>query len=143
VAELRPHVDELRAIGVEPYVIGSGTPEQASEFFGRIESAAQPVFIPDDPQVLPVLSDHELVSYAAAGWKRSVVATLHPATWGRGFKSMLKYKQGKTMGDPWQLGGAMIIRRDGEVTWQFRSETAGDHPAIATLVDEARKAVAA
>jgi len=34
------------------------------------------------------------------------------------------------------------VRPDGAVTFRYRSETGGDHPAVATLVDEARKAVA-
>ncbi len=131
MAELRPHVEELRAIGVEPYVIGSGTPAEARDFQKLLEADS-----------LPILVDEELVSYGAAGWKRSVTATLHPATWLRGARSMLKHRQRKTMGDPWQLGGAMIVRPDGEVTWSYGSATSGDHPALATILDEARKAVA-
>jgi hypothetical protein len=132
VAELRPHVEELRTIGVEPSVIGSGTPQEARDFQRHLQAES-----------LPVLVDQELVSYAAAGWIRSATATMHPSSWWRGVKSMIAHPQRKTAGDPWQLGGAMIIRPGGEVTWSFRSETGGHHPSIATLVDEARKAVAA
>jgi hypothetical protein len=130
VAELRPHVEELRAIGVEPYVIGSGTPSDARDFQRRVHAES-----------VPVLVDQKLVSYAAAGWKRSMGATLHPSSWLHGIKSFVKHPQRKTAGDPWQLGGAMIIR-DGEIRWSFKSETGGHHPSIATLVDEARKAIA-
>ena len=132
MAELRPHVEELRSIGVEPYVIGSGTPAEARDFQRHLHAES-----------VPVLVDQKLASYAAAGWKRSATATMHPSSWWRGLKSMIAHPQRKTAGDPWQLGGAMIVRRDGEVTFRFRSETGGHHPAIATLVDEARKAVAA
>jgi hypothetical protein len=131
VAELRPHVEELRGIGVEPYVIGSGTPAQAKSFQEHLHAES-----------LPVLVDQPLASYRAAGWKRSMGATLHPSSWLRGIKSMIKHPQRKTAGDPWQLGGAMIVRPDGEVTWRFKSETGGHHPALATLLEEARKAVA-
>jgi len=130
VAELRPHVDELRAIGVEPYVIGSGTPAEAHDFQRHVHAES-----------VPVLVDQKLASYSAAGWKRSMGATLHPSSWLHGIKSFVKHPQRKTAGDPWQLGGAMIIR-DGEIRWSFKSETGGHHPSIATLVDEARKAVA-
>ena len=132
MAELRPHVEELRQIGVEPYVIGSGTPAQARDFQRHVHAES-----------VPVLVDQALASYAAAGWKRSMAATMHPKSWLHGVKSMIAHPQRKTAGDPWQLGGAMIVRPDGEVTFRFRSETGGDHPAIATLLDEARKAARA
>lgn len=128
---MRPHVEELRRIGVEPYVIGSGTPEQARHFQQHV-----------DAMELPIFSDEKLASYQAAGLKRSMAATLSPRTWWKGARSMASHRQGKTAGDPWQLGGAMIVRPDGEVTWRFASEVSGDHPAIATLLDEARKAAA-
>jgi hypothetical protein len=131
VAELRPHVDELRRIGVEPCVIGSGTPAEARAFQQRLEA-----------ETLPILVDEELTSYTAAGLKRSVTGTLSPKSWLKGAKAMIAHPQKKTAGDPWQLGGAMIVRSDGEVTWRFASGHSGDHPAIATLLDEARKAVA-
>jgi hypothetical protein len=131
VAELRPHVDELRALGVEPWVIGSGTPAEAREFQRHVHAES-----------LPVLVDQKLATYQAAGWKRSMGATLHPSSWLHGIKSMIAHPQRKTAGDPWQLGGAMIIRPDGEVTWSFKSEAGGHHPPVATLVAEARKAVA-
>jgi hypothetical protein len=132
VAELRPHVPELRAIGVEPYVIGSGTPAQAKEFQEKMAA-----------HELPILSDQALASYRAAGFKRSATATmLHPSTWLRGFKAALKHRQGLTKGDPWQLGGAMIVRPDAEATWHFVSQAGGHHPPLGQLYDEARRAVA-
>jgi hypothetical protein len=131
VAELRPHVPELRTIGVEPYVIGSGSPAQAQQFQQKMKV-----------ETLPVLSDQRLESYRAAGFKRSAVATmLHPSTWARGLKIALKYRQGRTLGDPWQLGGAMIVRPDGELRWRFVSAAGGHHPSLAQLLDEARRAV--
>ena len=130
MAELRPHVDELRAIGVEPFVIGSGTPAEARDFQRHVHAES-----------VPVLVDRKLASYRAAGWKRSMGATLHPSSWLHGIKSFVKHPQRKTAGDPWQLGGAMLVR-DGDIRWSFKSETGGHHPTIATLVDEARKAVA-
>jgi len=132
VAELRPHADELRAIGVDPYVIGSGTPDEASAFVRHVKAES-----------IPVLVDQPLATYRAAGWKRSMGATLHPSSWLHGIKAMIKHPQRKTAGDPWQLGGAMIVRPDGDVRWSFKSEAGGHHPAIATLIDEAHKAAVA
>jgi len=132
VAELRPHVDELRTLGVEPWVIGSGTPAEARDFQQHIHAES-----------IPVVVDQALASYRAAGMKRSVFRTLHPKSWARGIKAMIAHPQRRTAGDPWQLGGAMIVRPDGDVRWRYVSDAAGDHPAVATLLDEARKAVAA
>jgi hypothetical protein len=132
VAELRPHVEELRHIGVEPYVVGSGSPQQAQQFAEHMNAGD-----------LPIFSDKSLASYRAAGFKRSAVATiLHPASWLRGARVAWKYRQGRTMGDPWQLGGALLVRTDGSVNWRFRSESSGEHPTIPQLLDEARRAVA-
>jgi hypothetical protein len=132
VAELRPHVQHLREIGVAPYVIGSGSPAQAKKFQQKMEAEA-----------LPIFSDAALASYRAAGWVRSPVATmLNPRTWLNGLKIAGKYWQGRTQGDPWQLGGALVIRPDGETVWRYRSEASGDHPTLAQLEDAARRAVA-
>lgn len=132
MAELRPHVGELRGLGVEPTVVGSGTPAQARNFQRHLHA-----------EELPVVVDEPLASYRAAGMKRSVFRTFHPKSWLRGIKSMIAHPQRRTAGDPFQLGGAILVRPDGEVTWRFVSDAAGDHPPIATLLDEARKAAAA
>jgi len=132
VAELRPHARELRQLGVEPFVVGSGTPAQARDFQRHIEA-----------EEIPVVVDQALASYRAAGMKRSVFRTMHPKSWWKGMKSMIAHPQRRTAGDPWQLGGAMIVRPDGDVTYHFVSDAAGDHPPVATLLDEARKAGAA
>jgi hypothetical protein len=131
VAELRPHAEELIDIGVRPFVIGSGSPEQALAFTRQLEL----------DEKLPIFSDQPLASYKTAGFLRTVVGTLHPSTWVKGLKSFRTHPQKRTAGDPWQLGGAMIVRPSGEVTWRFVAEKSGEHPAIQTLLDEARKAV--
>ena len=130
---MRPHVEELRAIGVEPYVIGSGTPDDARAFARHMHTEG----------ALPILVDEALASYRAAGLKRSVGATLlHPGSWLRGIKSMAAHPQRRTAGDPWQQGGAMLVRPDGAITWRYVSQYSGDHPAISVLLAEARRAVA-
>jgi alkyl-hydroperoxide reductase/thiol specific antioxidant family protein len=132
VAELRPHVEELRAAGVDPWVVGSGTPAQARDFQRHIHA-----------EDVPVVVDEQLVPYRAAGMKRSVFRTFHPKSWWKGVKSMIAHPQRRTAGDPFQLGGVMIVRPDGQVRYHYVSDAAGDHPPVATLVDEARKAAGA
>ena len=132
MAELRPHADELKQLGVDPWVVGSGTPAEARDFQEHIHA-----------ENVPVVVDQALASYRAAGMKRSMFRTLHPKSWARGIKAMIAHPQRRTAGDPWQLGGVMIVRSDGDVTYRYISDAGGDHPAVATLLDDARKAVAA
>ena len=131
MAELRPHVATLRQIGVEPYVIGSGTPDQARAFQTQLEA-----------HEVPILSDTALASYRAAGLQRSARATLSLKGARTYLKAVRAFRQGRTAGDPWQLGGAMIVRPSGEVTWRFASAHGGDHPSIDMLLAEARRAAA-
>ncbi len=126
---MRPHVEELRKLGVEPYVIGSGNQEQAREFAELVGAGD-----------VPILSDSKLVSYRAAGMKRSVGATLSLKGLMSYVRAFKRFKQGKTAGDPWQLGGAFIVKPSGEITYAYRSAFGGDHPAPQLLVEEARKA---
>ena len=127
---MRPHVDDLRKAGVEPYVIGSGTPAQARDFARLVEVDG----------VLPILSDEKLASYRAAGMKRTMLGTLSLRAVGNYVRSYKQFKQGKTMGDPWQLGGAFIVTPAGDITYAHVGQYGGDHPDPALLVAEARKA---
>jgi hypothetical protein len=129
VAELRPHVEELRSLGVEPYVIGSGNQQQAGEFAELVGAGD-----------LPILSDTKLTSYRAAGMKRSMGATLSFKGIANYVRSFKRFKQGKTAGDPWQLGGVFIVKPSGEIAFEYRSAHGGDHPDPQLLVTEARKA---
>jgi hypothetical protein len=130
VAELRPHVPRFRQLGVEPYVIGSGSSSQAKRFQEKLEAFA-----------LPIFSDKPRATYRAAGWKRSAVATmLDPRSWVRGLALVGKFWQGRTEGDPWQLGGALVIRPDGQTVYRFASAHSGDHPSLAALEEAARRA---
>lgn len=39
------------------------------------------------------------------------------------------HSQSAVAGDPFQLGGAAIVRAGGAVDWTYRSRFAGDHPS--------------
>ena len=125
---MRPHLDELRR-SVVPVVIGSGAPPFAKEFQAKMD-------VPD----LPIFSDEERVSFRAAGMRGRQSLLNLPRTIARGIATFIKHPQGKTMGDPFQLGGVVIVRPDGNVSYRFASEWAGQHPPIPTLLAEAAKA---
>jgi peroxiredoxin len=117
VAELRPHVDTIRALGAELFVIGTGGPHFAKAF-------QEDLGIPSTP----VLSDETRAAYLAAGFERSVAGILSPSMVKAGIRALRGgHRQKATMGDGLQLGGTMIVRPSGEVPYFFAGHFAGDH----------------
>ena len=84
----------------------------------------------------PVYVDTERRAYEALGMKRGVLAALgsvaavrHAArAWRAGFR------QGPVRGDPWQLGGVLVVRPGGAIAYRHLSGEAGDHPAVADVL---------
>ncbi|HZS35601.1 MAG TPA: AhpC/TSA family protein [Polyangia bacterium] len=131
VAEFRPHYSELRERGVNVAVIGSGSPH-----FAR-------AFVEDRDIEMPVYSDEKRASFEAAGLKRGFCRVIDPRVMLKGARAIFKYRQRKTMGDAFQQGGVLIVRRDGTVPYHYVSEYAGDHPPTADVVAEVFRAAAA
>ena len=44
------------------------------------------------------------------------------------------FRQGRTQGDPWQLGGVLVVRPGGQVAYFHRSQNAGDHAPAGDVV---------
>ena len=84
-----------------------------------------------------MLADEKRRSYKAAGAK---VATLNelvgPKVMAKGLISSMRSRQpqGRTIGHPAQLGGTMIIGRDGSVAWSHMSEDASDNATPEEIV---------
>lgn len=79
---------------------------------------------------LPVLADEQRVSYRAAGAKIATMAELlGPRVLAKGLSTTRKtgQLQGRTLGHPAQLGGAMLITADGRVAWAHMAEDASDN----------------
>jgi hypothetical protein len=132
VAELRPHVDEIKAMGVNLAVIGNGAPNFLRGFLEDLKV----------PPSLPVYTDEKRLSYKAAGWRRNTPITKAWLSLAKGVVSHFKNPQVGVQGDAFQLGGVAIIRPDGTMPWHYGSGYAGDHPPLATLMAEVKKAVA-
>jgi peroxiredoxin len=119
--------------GVSLVLIGQGSPRQADRFRSRWEVE------------LPVLADGERESYRAAGAKVATMAELlGPTSARRGvvktFGSGGRIRQGRVIGHPAQLGGAMVIRPDGAVSWSHMSEDPSDNASPEELLEAARSA---
>ena len=112
-------------------VIGSGIPAMAKAFGERIG-------LPAD---LPVLSDSKREAYKLAGFTRSIRSTFSLRALVNHLRARRKgFRQGRLAGDPWQQGGTIIVAPSGEVLFEYRSKTPGDHAAPDRLVAALRGA---
>jgi NAD(P)-dependent dehydrogenase (short-subunit alcohol dehydrogenase family) len=125
VAQLRDRLPELRAAGANVAVIGNGSAEFARAF--RDDLA-----LGDD---VSLLVDPELRSYRAAEMRRGRSELLSPRLASNALRAMREgYRQGAVQGDPFQLGGVLVIRPDGALTYRHVSRVAGDHPPLDEVI---------
>jgi peroxiredoxin len=121
------------AAGVRVVLVGQATPRQAAHFRRRLDID------------LPVLADEARESYRAAGAKVATTGELlgpKSVTQGlrRTFESRGKVHQGRIVGHPAQLGGAMVVAPGGEVTWSHMAEDASDNATPDEILAAARQA---
>jgi peroxiredoxin len=119
--------------GVNLVLIGQGTPRQAAEF--RRRQGIQ----------LPVLADHDRVSYKAAGTKVGGVTDLFsPQTVAKGIVATARTKrtQTRTIGHPSQLGGTLVIAPDGRVVWSHLAHDASDNAPPDEILEATRQTAA-
>ena len=79
----------------------------------------------------PDVVDEELVAYRAAGFRRGRLGGLSP----RLPRNMLRalssgFRQSGVQGDPWQLGGVLVVGAGGDLLYQYASREAGDHAPV-------------
>ena len=122
--------DEFEAEGTPLVLIGQLTARHAAHFRRRqgIE--------------LPVLADEDRVSYKAAGAKIATMGELlGPSVVAKGLMTTVRTGrvQGRTLGHPAQLGGAMVIAPGGEIVWSHMSEDASDNAPPEEILAAVRK----
>ncbi|MCK9486860.1 MAG: AhpC/TSA family protein [Dehalococcoidia bacterium] len=129
LADLRRVLPDIRATGVQPIVIGNGTPPMAQAF---VEETGLDV---------PLYTNPGREVYEALGARRpGAGALLNPRLWWNGLRVALRgFLPRKVQGDSAQLGGVFLVRPDGQMPYAYRSDLAGDHPSDAEL----RRAVGA
>lgn len=124
---------DFKTAGVNLVLIGQGTPRQAAEF--RRRQGIQ----------LPVLADHDRVSYKAAGTKVGGVTDLFsPQTVAKGLLATARTRrtQTRTIGNAGQLGGALVVLPDGSIPWSRMAEDASDNAPPEEILAAVREAVA-
>jgi hypothetical protein len=125
VAELRPHLSEMRRKGANVAIVGNGLPAMAKGFVERLGLSGE----------ARVLTDPKRQSYRLAGFRRGVWATLGPRALVNLIRALRKrLGTGKIEGDAWQQGGTMVIARGGEVLFRYASAYQGDHARPEKLV---------
>jgi len=121
---LRDVVGAIRAKNAELVVIGNGSVEQAEQF--RREQML----------TFPLYTDPSLESYRQARLNRGLGSTFHPKVVLRGISAFRQgFRQTRTLGDPLQQGGVLVILAGGVLRFEYVSKEAGDHPEVARILD--------
>jgi peroxiredoxin len=125
---LRDVEEKIRDLGAKLVVVGNGTPEQAADFQSEQNLA------------FPLLVDPEMNAYRAAGLKRGITDAVNLRMFRHGVRALRKgFRQARTQGDPWQLGGVFVITPTGEVPYRQISREAGDHPEAVEILNALEK----
>jgi peroxiredoxin len=125
---------EFEAAGVGLTLIGQGSPRQAAHFRRRLGIT------------LRVLADQQRASYHAAGAKVGDLGELLGAkVIAKGIATAIRTRQlqGRTVGNPAQLGGAMLILSDGRIAWSHLARDASDNAPPSEILRAVREAVGA
>ena len=116
-------MSNIRARGAELVIVGNGAPNFAE------------AFREDFGLDCPLLVDPELRAYRAAGLRRGRVELLSPRVPLNALRALRAgSRQTSVEGDPWQLGGVFVLRPGGELTYQYVSGEAGDHPPVEEIL---------
>jgi hypothetical protein len=112
----------LRERGAEIVVVGCGSRTQARAFREEVGWAG------------PLFVDKSRGSYRALGFRRGVFRAL-----GGSLPHLLRalragFRQRGVQGDPWQLGGVLVVLPSGEIAYRFESDAAGHHPPMAEVL---------
>jgi len=89
-----------------------------------------------------IVVDAEEQAYAAASMRKlGCLALLRPSLWLASIRSRKEgHKQGKVQGDPWQLGGTLVVAPGDRVVYAYRNESPQDEAPLDAVVEAARAA---
>lgn len=123
--------EQFEDAGGRLVLIGQATPRHAAHFRRRQNLD------------VPVLADEDRRSYKAIGAKKgSLNELVGPKVVAKGALTSIRHGviQGRTIGNPAQLGAAAVIAPGGEVVFEHRAKDAGDNVAPDELIEAIRSA---
>lgn len=130
--QLHRHGEDFEEAGARLAAIGQGTPRHAEHFVEEYGLEG-----------MQVLVDPDRKTYRAAGAKIATVDELwHPRIVARAAKVTASDRlgQGRTQGHAAQLGGVLVVARDGRVVWARMADDASDNPPTEEVLKAAREA---
>ena len=84
----------------------------------------------------PVYVDPKRQMYRTLGMTANKINILNPKSIFAGLKASKKgFRQNKVQGDPWQLGGVLLVTPKGDIPYIYRSSYAGDHPDVDAVIE--------
>jgi peroxiredoxin len=124
--------EDFDAAGARLAAIGQGTPRYAEHFVEEYGLDG-----------MQVLVDPDRKTYKTAGAKIATADELfHPRIVARGVKvsATERLVQGKTEQHGAQLGGVLVVARDGTVAWARMADDASDNAPVEDVLKAAREA---
>ena len=118
---------DFRGLGAQVVVIGNGSVEFLDDFASGYSENV--VF----------LTDPKKQAYRALSLLRGMGGIRALGMVGAGFRAYRGgHRQKKVQGDPLQQGGVFVVARGGEVVFEQRSKTAGDHADVEEVLESLR-----
>jgi hypothetical protein len=80
----------------------------------------------------PIVVDHDGTAYAAASLRRiGILALLRPGMWIAAMRAKKEgFRQSKTQGDPWQLGGTLVVAPGDRVLFAYRNANSDEEAPL-------------
>jgi hypothetical protein len=121
--QLQREAEAFRAGGAEVVLIGNGKPPDAKAFAKSL-ALTIPVFVD------PSRTTYEALLFTRGG----LLTTLRLPAFAHLVRALSGgFWQGWTKGDPWQLGGILVVKADGECAYRYASREPGDHPPLSDV----------
>ena len=109
--------------------IGNGKPEHARWFVDALGLGE-----------LPVYTDPRRETFKAAGLKAGVMRVASPKALLNSLRALRGgHRQTSTKGNPWQMGGVVLLDAKGKTRWKHVEETAGEIADPALVLAEVKK----
>jgi len=129
VADLRPRLEEIAALGVTTVLVGNGTPDQLAGFAEREKLEGYPIELVTDPS---------RAAYLAAGLEQSWLGTVGPRAAANVVGLFARgHRNGLVQGDLIQQGGTLYVTRDGLLGFYHHSARLGDNASVTDVVEVA------